>query len=249
MIYIKSKEEINKIERACRIVSEILEALRGEVRAGITTEYLDELAQLLATKRKVNLAFRGYRGFPKGICVSINDEVVHGIPSSRVIKEGDIVSIDVGICAEGYYGDGAVTVGVNGITEEAHQLISVTEACLYKGIEKAVVGNRLSDISHAIQTYAEAHHFSVIRDLTGHGIGKNLHEEPQVPNFGLPHNGPLLREGMVLAIEPMVSQGKWEVEIQSNGWTVVTRDHSLSAHFEHTVLIDCSGPRILTSLD
>lgn len=248
MIHLKSEQEITEIERACKIVAEIQEELKKVIKGGITTDYLNDIAQGLAFKKKVKLAFKGYRGFPKGICTSINEEVVHGIPSSRILRNGDIISIDIGILSNGYYGDGAFTIGIDGISPESLNLLRVTEESLYRGIEEARVKNRLSNISCAIQKYVESFGFSVVRDLSGHGIGRDLHEEPQIPNFGLPNRGPLLKEGMVLAIEPMICQGGWEIEISNNGWTVVTKDRNLSAHFEHTIVVTREGPRILTKL-
>jgi len=191
-------------------------------------------------------AFKGYRGYPRSLCVSVNEEVVHGIPGKRRLKEGDIVSLDLGVLMDGYYGDAAITVPVGKVSELAKKLIKVTEEALYRGIEMARPGNRLSDISHAIQTHVEKAGFSVVREFVGHGIGKQLHEEPQVPNFGPPNRGPRLEPGMVLAIEPMVNTGTWEVRILPNGWTVVTADGGLSAHFEHTVAITDNGPEILS---
>ena len=249
MIYLRSDKEIAEIEKACKIVAEIQEELKKIIKPGITTNYLNESAEREAVKKKVKLALKGYRGFPEGICTSVNDEVVHGIPSSRILKAGDIISIDIGILNNGYYGDGAFTVGVDGISSVADLLMRVTEKALYCGIDEARVGNRLSNISHAIQKHVESDGFSVVRDLVGHGIGRNLHEEPQIPNFGPPNRGPRLREGMVMAIEPMVASGDWKVKILNNGWTVATEDHSLSAHFEHTLVITTRGPQILTKLN
>jgi len=248
MIPIKTKEEINGIEKSCKIAADILKELIKATKPGTKTIYLDEIATDLAAKKKAKLAFKGYRNFPKGICVSINDEVVHGIPSQRIINNGDIVSIDIGILFNGFYADTAFTVGVNEINGTLKKLIEVTETSLHRGIEKAKAESRLFDISSAIQSYVEMNGFSVVRDLVGHGIGKNLHEEPMVPNFGKPNTGPRLENGMVLAIEPMVCQGKWQVEILENKWTVVTKDHSFAAHFEHTVAILPDGPRILTKI-
>lgn len=249
MIHLRSEQEIAEIEKACKILAEIQEELKKVVRAGISTDYINDVAEKLALKKKVKLAFKGYRGFPKSICTSVNDEVVHGIPSSRVLKKGDIVSIDIGILNNGYYGDAAFTLGVGEISSVADRLLCVTEEALYHGIDEAWVGNRLSNISHAIQTHVESAGFSVVRDLVGHGIGRDLHEEPQIPNFGSPNRGPRLKGGMVMAIEPMVASGDWEIEILKNRWTVVTKDHRLAAHFEHTIVVTNKGPRILTKLD
>ena len=223
-----------------------LKYLKAFIREGITTEELDRLAEEYIKRHGGIPAFKGYRGYPRSLCVSVNEEVVHGIPGKRKLKEGDIVSLDLGVLMDGYYGDAAITVPVGKVSELARKLIKVTEEALYRGIEMARPGNRLSDISHAIQTHVEKAGFSVVREFVGHGIGKQLHEEPQVPNFGPPNRGPRLEPGMVLAIEPMVNTGTWEVRILPNGWTVVTADGGLSAHFEHTVAITDNGPEILT---
>ncbi len=223
-----------------------LKYLKAFIREGITTEELDRLAEEYIKRHGGIPAFKGYRGYPRSLCVSVNEEVVHGIPGKRRLKEGDIVSLDLGVLMDGYYGDAAITVPVGKVSELARKLIKVTEEALYRGIEMARPGNRLSDISHAIQTHVEKAGFSVVREFVGHGIGKQLHEEPQVPNFGPPNRGPRLEPGMVLAIEPMVNTGTWEVRILPNGWTVVTADGGLSAHFEHTVAITDNGPEILS---
>lgn len=223
-----------------------LKYLKAFIREGITTEELDRLAEEYIKRHGGIPAFKGYRGYPRSLCVSVNEEVVHGIPGKRRLKEGDIVSLDLGVLMDGYYGDAAITVPVGKVSELAKKLIKVTEEALYRGIEMARPGNRLSDISHAIQTHVEKAGFSVVREFVGHGIGKQLHEEPQVPNFGPPNRGPRLEPGMVLAIEPMVNTGTWEVRILPNGWTVVTADGGLSAHFEHTVAITDNGPEILS---
>ncbi len=204
------------------------------------------MAQKLMAERRVKPAFKGYRGFPGCICISLNEEVVHGIPGPRVIQEGDIVSLDVGINFEGFFSDTALTIGIGTIDPKLRRLLSVTEQSLQKGIAQARADNRLSDISHAIQTHVEANHLSVVRDFVGHGIGRFLHEDPEVPNFGPPHQGPVLKEGMVLAIEPMVNLGSWKTKIKEDGWTVVTADGLPSAHFEHTIAITDKGPEILT---
>lgn len=228
------------------MVAQTLEALKGLISPGVTTEELDRFAEEFIRERGGIPAFKGYRGYPKTLCVSVNEEVVHGIPDKRRLKEGDIVSLDLGVVIDGYYGDAAITVAVGEVSEVAKRLIKVTEEALYKGIEQARPGNRLTDISHVIQRHVEEAGFSVVREFVGHGIGRQLHEEPQVPNFGPPNRGPLLEVGMVLAIEPMVNAGTWQVRISKNGWTVVTADGSLSAHFEHTVAITSNGPEILT---
>ena len=247
MIIVKSLQEIELMRQAGRIVAGALQELAGAVRPGITTLQLDTLARQYIEKSGARPAFLGYHGFPASICASLNEEVVHGIPGLRRLKAGDIISIDVGVFYKGYYGDAAATFPVGEVSPLAKRLLEVTRESLYKGIEKAYPGNRLYDISAAIQTYVESRGFSVVRSYVGHGIGSEMHEEPQVPNFGLPGKGPLLEAGMVLAIEPMVNAGTWEVETLSDDWTVVTKDRNLSAHFEHTVAIMQDGPEILTS--
>jgi methionyl aminopeptidase len=216
------------------------------VKPGVTTADLDRLAEEFIIGEGAIPAFKGYRGYPATLCTSVNEEVVHGIPSARRLEEGDIIGIDVGAIVEGFYGDAAVTLPVGRISDEAARLIRVTEAALAAGLAQVRAGNRLSDISHAVQTVAEAAGYSVVTDFVGHGIGRNLHEDPQVPNFGKPGEGPRLKEGLVLAIEPMVNIGGHEVEVLSDRWTVVTRDKSLSAHFEHTIAITPDGPKVLT---
>jgi len=246
MIYLKSPQEIEKIRKSSQLVARALKYLKAFIREGITTEELDRLAEEYIKRHGGIPAFKGYRGYPRSLCVSVNEEVVHGIPGKRRLKEGDIVSLDLGVLMDGYYGDAAITVPLGKVSELARRLIKVTEEALYRGIEMARPGNRLSDISHAIQSHVEKAGFSVVREFVGHGIGKELHEEPQVPNFGPPNRGPRLEPGMVLAIEPMVNTGTWEVRILPNGWTVVTADGGLSAHFEHTVAITDDGPEILS---
>lgn len=247
MIVLKSLQEIELMRQAGRIVGEVLYELSQAVKPGITTAQLDILAVRCIRKNNAEPAFLGYNGFPASICVSVNEELVHGIPGLRRLKNGDIVSIDVGVRYKGYYGDAAATFPVGKVSSSAAQLIEVTRESLNRAIKKAIPGNRLYDISYAVQSYVESQGFSVIRSYVGHGIGSRLHEEPQVPNFGMPGKGPLLEPGMVLAIEPMVSAGTWEVETLGDQWTVVTRDRSLSAHFEHSVAILEDGPKILTS--
>ncbi len=247
MIILKTPEEIQTMERSSRLVAETLQALLCEVRPGVTTEDLDRLAEEFISSRGGVPAFKGYRSYPKTLCASVNEQVVHGIPSKRVLKDGDILGMDLGAIVDGFYGDSAVTVAVGTIPPAVAELVRVTEEALYKGIEQAVVGNRLSDISHAIQRHAEAAGFSVVTDFVGHGIGRQLHEEPQVPNYGKPGQGPRLQVGLVLAIEPMVNMGSREVRVLADQWTAVTKDGSLSAHFEHTIVIENGGPaRILT---
>lgn len=247
MIIIKTPEEIELIARAGEIVAQCQSLLVHEVKPGMTTLELDKLTEKCILDLGGIPAFKGYRNYPNSLCASINEEVVHGIPSKRVLKDGDIIGLDVGAIVEGFYGDGAVTVSVGDVSESIQSLIRVTREALHRGLEQAVVGNRLSDISFAIQTHVEKHGYSVVRDFVGHGIGRQLHEEPQVPNYGRPGQGPRLKSGMALAIEPMVNMGGSEVKILHDGWTAVTCDKSLSAHFEHTIAIESHGPpRILT---
>ncbi len=248
MIILKSKEEVAKIAKASRIVAESLEAVKTYLKPGMTTKEIDKFVEKQIRERGGVPAFKGYRNYPATICISVNEEVVHGIPSDRVIKEGDIVGLDLGAIYDGFYGDSAVTVAVGEISPEAQRLIQVTQESLYAGIEQAREGSRLSDISHAVQAHVEKAGFSVVTDFVGHGIGRALHEEPQVPNFGPPGRGPRLREGMVLAIEPMVNMGKPAVRVLDDHWTAVTVDGSLSAHFEHTIAITKEGPVILSQL-
>jgi methionyl aminopeptidase len=247
LIVLRSQREIEKIRKACLIVTEILECLRERVGPGITTWDLNAVSEELADRKKVKPAFKGYHGYPYALCTSVNEEVVHGMPSrQRHLKEGDIISLDFGVVCEGYYGDAAVTVPVGRIDESAVRLCKVTEESLYEGIRRATLGNRLSDISHAIQEYVEARGFSVVREFVGHGIGQQLHESPQIPNYGPPGKGVKLKEGMVFAIEPMINEGRPEVEILEDHWTAVTVDRRLSAHFEHTIAVTRNGPDILT---
>lgn len=246
MITFKSEHEIELMREAGKIVASTHRKLAEAVRPGITTAELDAIAEKHIRAHGAIPAFKGYHGFPGTICASINEEVVHGIPSLRRLKEGDIVSIDIGACYKGYYGDAAATLPVGEISSQAAKLLKVTRESLYRGIAFAREGFRLSDISHAVQEYVESYGFSVVRSYVGHGIGTEMHEEPQVPNFGRPGRGPRLQEGMVLAIEPMVNAGTWKVETLEDNWTVVTKDKSWSAHFEHTVAIGEERPEILT---
>jgi methionyl aminopeptidase len=246
MVILRLPEEIDKIRASSHIVAEILSILRERIAPGITTADLDRLSEELARKKGAKPAFKGYKGYPYSLCISINSEVVHGMPSGRVLMPGDIVSLDFGVNYKGYYGDAAITVPVGQVSGEAMRLIETTEKCLYHGIKEARTGNRLGDISAAIQRSAETAGFSVVRDFVGHGIGKNLHEEPQIPNFGVKGRGIELKNGMVLAIEPMVNEGTYKVRVLDNGWTVVTQDGKLSAHFEHSVAITENGPDILS---
>ncbi|RMH36282.1 MAG: type I methionyl aminopeptidase [Nitrospirae bacterium] len=249
MIVLKTAEEIELIARASQIVAEAHQVLIRAVKPGVTTLALDRLAEEYIRDHGAIPAFKGYRGFPYTLCASVNEQVVHGIPSERVLREGDIIGLDLGAIVEGFYGDGAITVAVGDVSQEVERLMTVTKEALAKGIEQAVVGNRLSDISHAIQAYVESAGYSVVRDFVGHGIGRQLHEEPQVPNYGRPGQGPRLKAGMVLAIEPMVNMGSYGVRVLNDGWTAVTTDGSLSAHFEHTIAIQaCGAPLVLTDL-
>jgi methionyl aminopeptidase len=246
MIQYKSTREIEKMREAGRIVAEVLDLISENIRPGVTTKALDKLAADHFKKRNSKSAFLGYQGFPAHICVSIDEEVVHGIPSSRKLVEGQIVSVDVGSLLDGYHGDAAKTFAVGEIAPEAKKLLEVTEQALHRGIKKCVAGGRLGDIGHAIQSYVEAQGFSVVRDLVGHGIGRRMHEDPQVPNYGERGTGVELKDGLVIAIEPMINVGRFDIRIMSDGWTIVTADESISAHFEHTVALTENGPEILT---
>ena len=246
MIILRSAREIDQLRKANAIVAEVLEKLTGAVVPGVTTSELDQIAESVILSRGAIPAFKGYRGFPGSACISINEQVVHGIPDYRKLREGDIVSIDVGTNLNGYFGDAAITLPVGEIDREGKRLLEVTEKALSIGIEMARVGNRLFDISHAIQAWVESHGFSVVRDFVGHGIGQSLHEEPQIPNFGPPRQGPRLERGMIFALEPMVNEGTYEVKILRDGWTVVTADGKRSAHFEHTIAITENGTEVLT---
>jgi methionyl aminopeptidase len=244
MVIIKSDEEIAIMRKCGRILAAILDRLRAEVKPGIKTAQLDMIMAEESKKRGVLPSFKNYRGFPANLCVSVNDEIVHGIPGQRILEEGDIVSVDVGARLNGFHTDAAVTIGVGGISKKAEGLIMVTEGSLKSGIAQAISGAWVADISSAIQRYVESKGFSVVREYTGHGVGRDLHEEPQIPNFVV-GKGPLLRKGMTLAIEPMVNVGDWHTKLAANQWTVLTADGSLSAHFEHTVAITDSEPEIL----
>ncbi|MCR3757995.1 type I methionyl aminopeptidase [Clostridium felsineum] len=247
MIIIKNDTEIEYMRQAGKLVGETLNMLEEAAKPGVTTADLDTLAENFIKKYNAIPSFKGYGGFPASICTSINEEVIHGIPSkNRVLHEGDIISVDCGAILNGYQGDAARTFAIGKVSEEAAQLIKVTKESFFKGVEKAVVGNRLTDISHTIQEYVESFGYGVVRDYVGHGIGKEMHEDPEVPNYGRPGRGPKLVHGMVLAIEPMVDVGTYMVKTQSNDWTVVTKDGSLAAHYENTVAILDNGPEILT---
>jgi methionyl aminopeptidase len=248
MILLKSLQEIARMEVANRIVAEILEGVKEKVQPGIETRELDELAEEMCRQRRVKPAFKGYRGYPRSICVSVNEEVVHGIPGPRCLKAGDVVSLDFGVKYEGYYGDAAITVGVGEVGDKARALIAATEESLYAGIAQVKAGKRLSDVSHAVQTVVEGAGFGVIREFVGHGIGRSLHEDPQIPNFGPPDRGPTMQVGMTFAIEPMTSMGSWQVRILQDGWTAITQDGSWAAHFEHSVALTENGVLILSRL-
>lgn len=251
MILIKSKKEIDYIAESCRIVAETLQLVKSKVKPGVTTEELDLIAEDYIRSNGGIPAFKGYSQpgtppFPGSICASIDEEVVHGIPGKRILKEGEIISIDVGVLKNNYYGDAALSVAVGEITELKKKLLDVTEKSLYEGIAQAIVGNRIHDISYAVQNYVESNGFSIVKDLCGHGVGRFLHEDPSIPNYGIKGTGAKLKNGMTLAIEPMVNVGDWRVRTKDDGWTVVTADSLPSAHFEHTILVIGNKPEILT---
>ena len=247
MIVCRSAAEIERMRKANEFVADVLAELEAAVAPGVTTEDLDRLAARLIRDGGAESAFKGYRGYPATLCASVNEEVVHGIPSAaRQLRAGDIISLDIGAKMGGFYGDSAVTVAVGEIPERTQTLLRVTRESLERAIEQVRVGGRLSDIGHAVQRWVEANGFSIVREFVGHGIGEKLHEEPQIPNYGQPGRGPKLAEGMVLAIEPMVAMGKPETRVLGDGWTAVTRDGSLAAHFEHTVAVTAAGPQVLT---
>jgi len=252
VISLKSPREIEIMRRANVIVAEVLQELKARVAPDVTTLELDAIAEELTLKKKAVPAFKGYsvggRVYPRCLCASINEEIVHGIPSNRPLREGDIIGLDYGVIYDGFYGDSAITVGIGKVSEEAQRLMDVTEQSLYRGFQELQEGKRLGDLGSAVQRFAESAGFSVVRAFVGHGIGKKLHEEPPVPNYGEPDRGLRLKEGMVLAIEPMVNAGSYEVEIKDDGWTAVTKDGSLAAHFEHSVAITKNGPYILSQL-
>ncbi len=248
MTVIKSEEEIKIMRKAGKIVAAVLERLRREIKPGIKTRHLNAVAEGELKKLNAKASFKGYRGYPASLCVSINDEIVHGIPGERVLKEGDIVSLDFGAYFDGFHGDAAITVGVGKVSTTAQKLMDVTEKSLAIGIKEAHAGACLGDVSAAIQSYVETNGFSVVREYCGHGIGRDLHEDPQVPNFGTPGQGPILKRGLTLAIEPMVTTGGWRTKVNGDKWTVCTADNSLAAHFEHTIAIGNAEPEILTVL-
>lgn len=246
MIILKSPREIEELRKANAIAAEVLFELKRAIHPGMTTQELDRIAEEVIRSRGALPAFKGYRGYLASLCVSINEQVVHGIPGPRKLKEGDIVSLDVGANLNGYYGDAAITLAIGKVDGVVRRLLEVTERALSIAIEKARPGNRLSDISHAVQTWVESQGFSVVRDFVGHGIGRSLHEDPQIPNFGSPNQGPRLEKGMVFALEPMVNEGTYEVRVLSDGWTVVTADGKPSAHFEHTIAVTDGEAEILS---
>lgn len=246
MIILKSRREIERMRAASCIVAEVLEGLRSLVRPGVTTIELEQYASVEALKRNAKCAFRGYNKYPSSLCCSPNNQVVHGLPNADPLKSGDIISLDFGVVYDEFYGDAAVTIPVGDVSGVAKKLIAATEESLYVAIEMAVPGNRLGDVSSAVQSYVESRGYSVVRDFVGHGIGRSLHEDPQIPNYGFPGKGVRLKAGMVLAIEPMINEKSFEVKVLNDNWTVVTCDGGLSAHFEHTVAITENGPEILT---
>lgn len=247
-IIIKSPQEIATMREAGRILAQVLKTLVDQIKPGISTGELDDICAQELSKHRVKPSFKGYRGFPATLCVSINDEVVHGIPGKRRLAEGDIVSLDAGVIHDGFQSDSAVTVGVGKISSEAKRLMEVTQGALWAGIAKAKHGAHLGDVSAAVQLYVEAEGFSIVREYTGHGIGREMHEDPQIPNFGPPGQGPLLKKGMTLAIEPMVNAGTWNTRVADDQWTVLTADGSLSAHFEHTIAITDAEAEVLSVL-
>src|SRR6185436_10456517 len=249
MIIRKSRTEIEKMRAAGLIVAQVLKRLEEIVSPGMSTRDLDREAETIITGAGAYPTFKGYHGYPASICTSINDEVVHGIPSNRKLREGDIVSIDCGATLQGYVGDAAITVPVGKVSDPVKRLLDVTRQSLFKAIEKCEVGNRLGDVCNAVQSHVEPLGYSVVRNYCGHGIGRAMHEEPQVPNYGKPGTGPILREGLVIAIEPMINLGHEDVKVLSDGWTVITMDGQPSAHFEHTIAVTQDGPQILTALD
>jgi methionyl aminopeptidase len=249
MIILKSPEELEKMAQSCRIVAETLVYLKDKVKPGITTREIERLADEYIISNNAKSAFKGYRGYPASICASVNDEVIHGIPSDRELEEGDIIGVDLGVYKDGFYGDAAFTFPVGKVHKDAERLLRVAEESLYIGIENAREDNRISDISHSIQKHVEDNGYSVVRAFVGHGIGRDLHEDPQIPNFGPSGRGPKIRPGMTIAIEPMVNEGGHEVVVLDDGWTAITMDGKLSAHFEHTIVVTSDGPKILTKAD
>lgn len=249
MINLKTTREIEIIRANGRILARTLKLLGEKIKPGVRTKELDRLAEDFIKREGAYPAFKGYRGYPAAVCISIDNEVVHGIPGERMIEEGQLVSVDIGVFKDNYYADGAFTFAVGRVSNQAQRLIQITQEALKRGLEFVREGEFLSDISYAIQSFVEKNGFSVVRDLVGHGIGMNMHEEPQIPNFGPSGQGPILKKGMVLAIEPMVNAGSFEIETKEDNWTIVTKDGSLSAHFEHTVAVTENGAMILTEGD
>lgn len=249
MVILKTPDEIEKARASNHIVAEVLSVLRDKIKPGVSTKELDRIAERIAQKRGAKPAFKGYRGYPYSLCVSVNEEVVHGMPSNRVLVEGDIVGLDFGVIYQGFCGDSAITLPVGKVSEQAARLMRVTEQSLDAAIAQAYEGKRLGDISAAVQETAESAGYSVVRDFVGHGIGKEMHEEPQIPNYGKKGRGIELKKGMILAVEPMVNAGKYKVNVLSDGWTVITADGSLSAHFEHSIAITDNGPDVLSKLN
>jgi methionyl aminopeptidase len=248
LIVLKSLKEIQRMKVPCRIVAEVLSRVVEVATAGVTTLQLNSLAESEVAKHNAKSAFKGYSGYPFSLCCSLNDQVVHGMPNNSALKNGDILSLDFGAYYDGFYGDSAVTIPIGEVTDGARRLMEVTEKSLQRAIDTAIIGNRISDISSSVQLFVESNGYSVVRDFVGHGIGRSLHEQPQLPNYGLPGKGPKIRPGMVLAIEPMVNEKSYEVKVLADGWTAVTVDGGLSAHFEHTVAITDNGTEVLTRL-
>lgn len=247
MIQLKNKSEIEELRKSALLVSETLSEIARNIRPGITTLALDEIAETFIRDNGAKPAFKGYNGFPSSLCISINEVVVHGIPSNKELRQGDIISVDCGVELNGWIGDSAYSFAIEGINDESVSLLKTTKESLYKGIEKCIIGNRIGDLSHAIQSYCESRSYGVVRDLCGHGLGRKMHESPEVPNFGKPGSGIKFKEGMVIAIEPMITQGKKEVIFESDGWTCRTLDRSMTAHFEHDIAITKEGPDILSN--
>lgn len=248
MIPLKSEKDLEMMRVSGGILAEVMRQLQKSSLPNVSTFELDQLAGELLKKKNAVSAFKGYKGFPANICTSINEEIVHGIPGERKLKEGDIISLDLGVNYEGYFSDAAITVCVGKVNGKIKKLLEITKSALLLGVKQAQVNNHISDISYAIQSYVERNNFSVVRQFVGHGIGRQLHEEPEIPNFGQPNNGDVIKQGMVFAIEPMVNMGRWEAEILDNNWTAVTIDRAASAHFEFTVAITEKGPEVLTQV-
>jgi len=246
MIPLRTEADLQVLRASGKILARVMSEIKKIILPGIATKEIDALVEKLTLKEGAVCAFKGYKGYPASVCVSVNEEIVHGIPGEKIIREGDIVSLDLGVNYKGFFTDAAVTLAAGKVNADKQRLIEVTRVALFEGIKQARPGNHLQDISHSIQDYTEKNGFSVVRQFVGHGIGKSLHEEPEIPNFGQPHTGPVLKCGMVLAIEPMINMGGWEAEFSENEWTAVTKDRLPSAHFEHTVAITEKGPEILT---